>query len=651
MCGIAGLFDATARRSDDALKDIASQMAGHLRHRGPDDGGVWSDAAGGVGFGFRRLAIIDITPAGHQPMVSDDGRHVIVFNGEIFNAEEIRADLARSNGTPTGGWRGHSDTEVLLQACAHFGIAGAVERTIGMFAFAVWDRQTRKLTLARDRMGIKPLYWAQFGHQFMFGSELKALRAHPDFHAEMDQTSLGDYFRYAYVPAPRSIYRNTHKLPPGHMLIIGEDGKAAVVPYWDLRKIASEGQRFAASNKISPEEAADKLESLMLDSVRRRMISDVPLGAFLSGGIDSSTVVAMMQAQSDRPVKTFTIGFHEAGYNEATHARHVAAHLGTEHTELYLEPDDALNLVPHIPDWFDEPFADASQLPTYLVSHLTRKHVTVALSGDGGDELFAGYFRYDWGARFNRWRGVVPRPLRQAAAAGILSVPVETWDNLARFIPAVSRLPTMGHKLHKLAGLLNEKNADGIYRRLVSFWHDPSELLTNSPEPDGMLWDESLAEDIPDFASRMQYLDCVTYLVDDILTKVDRTSMAVSLEARVPLLDHRLVSYIWSLPPDLKLRGGVSKWLLRQVLYRYVPRELVERPKMGFGVPIHEWLRGPLRDWAENLLDEKRLIREGILKPGPIRRKWQQHLSGERDWQYDLWVILMFQAWREKWMP
>lgn len=650
MCGIAGLFDGSSRRSDDGLKDIASLMAGHLHHRGPDDGGVWSDAAGGVGFGFRRLAVIDITPAGHQPMVSDDGRHAIVFNGEIFNAEEIRAELARRNATPANGWRGHSDTEVLLQACAHFGVAAAVERLIGMFAFAIWDRQTRKLTLVRDRLGIKPLYWAQFGHQFMFGSELKALRAHPDFHAEMDQAALADYLRYAYVPAPRSIYRKTHKLPPGHLLTIGEDGKAAVVPYWDLRKIATEGQRHAAATTISPEAAADELETLMMDAVRRRMISDVPLGAFLSGGIDSSTVVALMQAQSDRPVKTFTIGFHEEGYNEAAHARHVAAHLGTDHTELYLKPEDALNLVPHIPDWFDEPFADASQLPTYLVSHLTRKHVTVALSGDGGDELFAGYFRYDWGARFARWQNACPRPLRRAAAAGLLAVPVDTWDNLARLLPANSQLPSFGHKLHKLAGLLNEKTPDGIYRRLVSFWHDPSELLGNVPEPDGLLWDESLAQDIPDFASRMQYLDCVTYLVDDILTKVDRTSMAVSLEARVPLLDHRLVQHIWNLPPDLKLRGGVSKWLMRQVLYRYVPRELVERPKMGFGVPIHEWLRGPLRDWAENLLEDKRLVREGIFNPGPIRQKWRQHISGERDWQYDLWVILMFQAWREKWM-
>jgi asparagine synthase (glutamine-hydrolysing) len=350
-------------------------------------------------------------------------------------------------------------------------------------------------------------------------------------------------------------------------------------------------------------------------------------------------------------VKTFTIGFHEKGYDEAVHARQVAAHLKTEHTELYLQPDDALKLVPNIPDWFDEPFADASQLPTYLVSHLTRQHVTVALSGDGGDELFAGYFRYAWGKRLARWCGLIPSPLRHLTSAGLRALPADTWDALSRVIPAKMRPPTLGHKLHKLSGLLGERSADGIYRRLVSFWYEPSELLANAPPPEGVLWDDSLAGDIPDFTSRMQYLDSMTYLVDDILTKVDRTSMAVSLEARVPLLDHRLVSYTWGLPLNLKLQDGVSKWLLRQVLYRYVPRELVERPKMGFGVPIAAWLRGPLREWAESLLDEQRLRREGILDPAPIRRRWAQHVSGERDWQYDLWVVLMFQAWRERWMP
>jgi asparagine synthase (glutamine-hydrolysing) len=651
MCGIAGFLDPAARRPDPALTDIAVRMAGTLLHRGPDDGGAWSEAAAGIAFGFQRLSIIDLTPAGHQPMLSADGGHVIVFNGEIYNAEDVRKELNQDGGAPMGGWRGRSDTEVLLQACVHFGVAAAVERLIGMFAFALWDRTARKLTLVRDRFGVKPLYWAQVNGQFLFGSELKAFRAHPDFRAEMDPAALAGYLRHAYVPSPRSIYRGAHKLRPGHILTRSADGHIAIEPYWNLRRIAADGVRHSLSNNIDPEQAAAKLETLLLDAVGRRMISDVPLGAFLSGGIDSSTVVALMQAQSDRPVRTFTIGFHESGYNEAVHARNVAAHLRTEHTELYLQPDDALKLVPHIPEWFDEPFADASQLPTYLVSHLTRRHVTVALSGDGGDELFAGYFRYSWGERFARWRNVLPPSMRHALGAGLQAVPAGAWNTLSHAIPGRYRPPLLGHKIHKMADLFLEPSNDGIYRRLTTFWTDPSELMVDAPEPDGELWDPTLKDDIPDLLSRMQYLDCVSYLTDDIMTKVDRTSMAVSLEAREPLLDHRIAEYVWQLPRDFKVRNGVGKWLLRQVLYRYVPRDLVERPKMGFGVPIDSWLRGPLREWAEGLLDENRLRREGILNPAPIRRKWSQHLSGERNWQYDLWVVLMFQAWRERWMP
>lgn len=651
MCGIAGFLNPKANRSDAALADIAAQMAGTLLHRGPDDGGAWSEAAAGVAFGFRRLSIMDLTPAGHQPMLSDDDRFVIVFNGEIYNAEDIRKELHQKGGAPAGGWRGHSDTEVLLQACAHFGIAGTVERLIGMFAFAVWDRSERKLTLVRDRFGVKPLYWAKIGTQLLFASELKAFRSHPDFHAELDPAALAGYLRHAYVPSPRSIYRHAHKLQAGHMLTLTADGEIAIECYWNLRRIAAEGSRHALRNPMDPTTATAELETLLLDAVGRRMISDVPLGAFLSGGIDSSTVVALMQAQSTRPVRTFTIGFHETGYNEAVHARNVAAHLHTEHTELYLNPDDALKLVPHIPDWFDEPFADASQLPTYLVSHLTRRHVTVSLSGDGGDELFAGYFRYTWGANFARWRTMMPPALRNALGAGLQAVPAGAWNTLSQVIPGRLRPPLLGHKIHKVADLMLEPASEGIYRRLTSFWDQPSELLDGAPEPDGELWDASLEQDIPDLTSRMQYLDCVSYLTDDILTKVDRTSMAVSLEAREPLLDHRVAEFAWRMPVDLKVRNGVSKWLLRQVLYRHVPRELVERPKMGFGVPIDSWLRGPLREWAEGLLDENRLRREGILNPAPIRRKWAEHLSGDRNWQYDLWVVLMFQAWRERWMP
>jgi asparagine synthase (glutamine-hydrolysing) len=651
MCGIAGFMDRKRRRSDADSVEIARDMAGALFHRGPDDGGAWSDASAGIAFGFRRLSIIDLTPAGHQPMLSADGRYAIVFNGEIYNAEAIRKDLNDQGGAPSGGWRGHSDTEVLLQACAHFGVPGAVERLIGMFAFALWDKNARTLTLVRDRLGIKPLYWAEYDGQFLFGSELKALRAHPAFHAEIDRSGLAGYLRHAYVPSPRTIYRGAHKLPPAHMLTVTPDGPVTISRYWDLRAIARDGVRRSASTSQSPDSAAEELDHLLRDAVRKRMIADVPLGAFLSGGFDSSTVVALMQAQSAQPVKTFTIGFHEKVYDEATHARHVARHLGTEHIELYLKPDEALDLVPSIPEWFDEPFADASQLPTYLVSHLTRKHVTVALSGDGGDELFAGYYRHDWGTRFARVRGMLPGRLRAALASGIQALPPRQWDVLSRAIPSKMRPALFGQKIHKFAGLMGEPSDDGIYRTMVGYWHSAEEVLADAPAPEGEMWDDTLSRDIPDFTSRMQYLDMVGYMTDDILAKVDRASMAVSLEARVPLLDHRVVEHVWTLPPNFKLRDGTSKWLMRQVLYRYVPRDLVDRPKMGFAAPVDVWLRGPLREWAESLINEQRLRREGLFDPAPIQRKWTEHLSGTRDWQYDLWVVLMFQAWRERWMP
>ncbi|HEU0071833.1 MAG TPA: asparagine synthase (glutamine-hydrolyzing) [Alphaproteobacteria bacterium] len=651
MCGIAGLLDHSRTLGGDSLESLAARMAGTLLHRGPDDGGAWSAANAGIGFGFRRLAIIDLTPAGHQPMLADDGKSAIVFNGEIYNAEDIRRELDAMGGAPNGGWRGHSDTEVLLQACRRFGVVGATQRLVGMFAFAFWDDAAQRLTLVRDRLGIKPLYWARAGKQFLFASELKALRAHPDFSAEIDDTALSAYLRQAYVPAPRSIYRDAAKLPPGHMLTVTAGGEPQISRYWNLRDIARDGQRAAKNKPIDNAAAIEEMDKLLREAVKLRMIADVPLGAFLSGGIDSSTVVALMQAQSDRPVKTFTIGFHEAGYNEAAHAKQVAAHLGTEHTELYISPDHALQLIPRIPDLFDEPFADPSQVPTYLVSEMTRRHVTVALSGDGGDELFAGYSRYSWAARLKRWTDSVPLPLRQLTAAAMRAVPTESWDSLSRLIPENRRPRQFGHKVQKLAGLLAERSADDVRRRLVGFWHKPEELLGREYAPYDALWDDSINADLPDFTARMQYLDTVTYLPDDILAKVDRASMAVSLEARVPLLDHRVVEHVWNLPADLKLHQGKAKWLLRQVLYKYVPASLVERPKMGFAVPINSWLRGPLRDWAESLLDETRLKREGIFDPAPIRRKWQEHLSESRDWQFDLWVVLMFQAWHERWRP
>ncbi len=644
MCGLSGVFDPSQRTSGDELRGAVEQMTDSLRHRGPDDGGIWIDPAAGVALGHRRLAILDLSAEGHQPMHSACGRFVMVFNGEIFNFRALRAELE-----PLGHrFRGHSDTEVMLAAIREWGLEPAVRRFIGMFAFALWDRERRSLHLVRDRLGIKPLYYGWAGDVFLFGSELKALRAHPRFRGEIDRNAVALLMRYNYVPTPHSIYRGVFKLSPGTILTLHRDApKPTPVPFWSAREVVERG--LAEPFSGSDEEAIQRLDALLRDAVKLRMESDVPLGAFLSGGIDSSTVVALMQAQSARPVKTFTIGFHEQAYNEATYAKAVARHLGTEHCDLYVEPSQALNLIPSIPDWYDEPFADQSQLPTFLVSQMTRQHVTVALSGDGGDELFAGYDRYFWAVLLWRVLSWIPLKLRNRMASLITSLPPSSIDRIAAWFPTRS-LPAMtGDRSHKLATALVLDSEGAVYRRLQSHWEDPQFLVPGAREPRGILWDETLAEAIPGFLERMQFLDLVTYLPDDILTKVDRASMAVSLEARVPLLDHRVVELAWRLPISMKVRSGTRKWILRQVLYRYVPKRLIERPKMGFGVPIDIWLRGPLRDWAEGLLDEKRLGREGYFNPLPIRQKWGEHLSGKRNWQYPLWDVLMFQAWLERW--
>jgi asparagine synthase (glutamine-hydrolysing) len=644
MCGIAGLVDWRAATSNDALRSISEAMIETVRHRGPDAGAVWVEAAGGVALGQRRLAIIDLSPGGAQPMHSADGRHVITFNGEIYNYRDIRRELEAAGRS----LRSDSDTEVLLEACALWGVEAAIERTIGMFAFALWDRKTRTLVLARDRLGIKPLYYAATPERVLFASQLKAFRAAPRWTPTIDDDAIVGYLRHAYVAQPQTIYREARKLPPGHVLTLREGLAAEPKCFWDLRGIAVAGQR---RNDPAPdaEEAIERLDALLRDSVKLRMIADVPLGAFLSGGIDSSTVVALMQAQSTRPVKTFSIGFHESGYDEAQCAKKVAAHLGTDHTEFYVEPRHALEVIPNLPEWFDEPFADSSQIPTYLVSELTRKHVTVALSGDGGDELFAGYNRYLWAERLSRAVGLVPRPLRGASASALRALAPETWSRLFQFVPSSWRPALPGDKLHKIATLLDNPAPDAIYRRLVSQWERPGEVAAAGQEPHGPLWDDTIAQDFSAFIPRMQFLDMVTYLPDDILTKVDRATMAVGLEGRVPLLDHRVVAYSWSLPLGFKIRRGNSKWLLRRVLDRYVPRPLIDRPKMGFGVPIDAWLRGPLRDWAEQLLAPARLKSDGFVRVEPVRRAWREHLEGTRNWQYPLWTVLMLQAWRARW--
>lgn len=701
MCGIAGVVDRALTQDGARTQSLLRAMCDAIRHRGPDDSGVWKDDSAGIALGHRRLSILDLSPEGHQPMISASGRYVIAFNGEIYNFRELRAEIEKSHHSlllsegnksgphfsplPSGGaevpkgegikaggggnrWRGHSDTEVMLAAFECWGVESALQRFAGMFAFALWDRRERVLYLARDRLGEKPLYYGWLGKTLVFASELKALRVHPLWRGDINRDALALYMRHNYIPAPYSIYRDVYKLPPGCTLSVrykepGERRNFSPHPsheaassllrpvrYWSARTIAEAG--VDAAFNFDDKEAVAQLDRLLRFSIREKMVADVPLGAFLSGGIDSSTIVALMQAQSNRPVKTFTIGFHEAGYNEAVHAKAVAKHLGTDHTELYVTPEEARAVIPRLPDLYDEPFADSSQIPTFLVAQLARRHVTVALSGDGGDELFGGYNRYFWGRNLWRRFGWMPRGMRKLSASAMTAIPPAAWDRLLSgmgpLLPALLKQARVGDKLHKLAGILAVRDPEEMYLSLVSHWHNPDEIVRRAQEPYTVLNDPKERTRLTDFTERMMYLDTVSYLPDDILVKVDRAAMGVSLETRVPLLDHRVVEFAWRVPLSMKIRDGQGKWLLRKVLNRYVPRELVERPKMGFGVPIDSWLRGPLREWAEALLDERRLRQEGFFEPAPIRRLWQEHLSGTSNWQYHLWDVLMFQAWLEK---
>lgn len=648
MCGFAGYLGGSSWHGTDTAGALLRRMNGAIETRGPDDAGYWHDG-GGVALGHRRLAILDLTPAGHQPMVSACGRYVIAYNGEIYNHLELRAELEEVGQSP--GWRGHSDTETLLAACSAWGIRGAVERAVGMFALALWDRAEQVLTLGRDRLGEKPLYYGWQGRGaeacFLFGSDLAALKAHPAFAAGIDRGALCLLMRHNYIPAPHSIYEGVLKVPPGYLLTVSRNRpEPRVQAYWSLPEVAAAG--VAAPFAGTDAQAIDELEAVLQRAVGRQMVADVPLGAFLSGGIDSSVVVALMQAQSSRPVRTFTIGFEETDYDEAGHARAVAAHLGTDHTELYVTAREALDVIPRLPALYSEPFSDSSQIPTFLVSQLARRHVTVSLSGDGGDELFCGYPRYElagniWG-QLKRW----PPGVRAAAATALRTLPAAGWNAVAApirgILPASRRGALIGDKLHKGAALLRARRIDDLYLGLVSHW-DPSGVVRGAQEPLTPLRGAPPALAGLDERQRLMALDALTYLPDDILVKVDRAAMGVSLETRVPLLDHRVVAFAWRLPQHLKRRHGVGKWALRQVLHRHVPEALVERPKMGFGIPLASWLRGPLRDWAEALLDEARLKRDGFFHPGPIRQKWAEHLSGTRNWQSHLWDVLMFQAW------
>jgi len=695
MCGFSGFITTDASLLGRA-ESVATRMASAIQHRGPDDAGAWADSLAGIALSFRRLSILDLSSAGHQPMHSASGRFVMTFNGEIYNHTGLRGLLSAAQlGKPAQPWRGHSDSETLLACVEAWGLEETLQKTVGMFAIALWDTQTRTLHLVRDRFGEKPLYYgwtitaSTAASAFVFGSELKALRAFPGFANPVSREALALYMRFTYVPAPYSIYQNIFKLEPGCMLSIdtssallqaGKLLESAHVPrvptvpspplrppavlgslrmyrWWSLASVVEAG----AQNQINSEdEALETLEHRLKDAVCVQSLADVPLGAFLSGGVDSSCIVAMMQAQASSPIKTFTVGFEEAGFDESPHALAVAEHLGTEHNALFVSAKQAQAVISDLPVMYDEPFADSSQIPTHLVCKAARQQVTVALSGDAGDELFGGYNRYFWGPRIWSRLAWLPYPARQALSAAIRSLPTAGWDALSRpmnaLLPKSKNLARVGDRAHKLASRLSGvHNLNDLYNSLVSEWQDPAQVVkcnsweigVNLQVPPSMLSDPLPAVGAEQQQLRMMYRDTMTYLPDDILCKVDRAAMATSLETRVPFLDHRVAELAWRLPLNMKIRNGQGKWALRQVLYKYVPQELIDRPKAGFAIPVGQWLRGPLRDWAEALLDEKRLEVEGYFYPKPIRHKWSQHLTGRYDHTPSLWAVLMFQSWLE----
>ena len=705
MCGFSGFLTTDPSILSRAVAE-ASRMALAIKHRGPDDAGAWADATAGIALGFRRLSILDLSSAGNQPMHSVSSRFVMTFNGEIYNHTELRDSLSASQlGMPAQSWRGHSDSETLLACFEVWGIEKTLQKTVGMFAIAVWDTQTRTLHLARDRFGEKPLYfgWTNSASNgapaFVFGSELKVLRAFPGFANPVSREALALYLRFSYVPAPYSIYRNIFKLEPGCMLSINTDfrtntsaafplasdlldsvyvpsvptestaplrppvvqGGLRIHRWWSLASVVEAGTQNQIGTEI---EALETLEQRLKDSVRLQSLADVPLGAFLSGGVDSSCIVALMQAQAPRPVKTFTVGFEEAGFDESPHARAVAVHLGTEHNELFVSAKQAQAMIADLPTIYDEPFADSSQIPTHLVCKAARQQVTVALSGDGGDELFGGYNRYFWGPRIWSRLSWLPYPARQALASAIQAIPTSGWDALCwpvnALLPDSKKISRSGFKAHKLASrLCGVRDLDDLYKSLVSEWQDPAQVIKGENgesggdkrsllrEPLSMLSDKWPTVGVEQEQLRMMYRDSMTYLSDDILCKLDRAAMATSLETRAPFLDHRVAELAWQLPLNMKIRDGQGKWAMRQVLYKYVPKELIDRPKVGFAIPVGQWLRGPLKDWAEALLDEKRLEVEGYFYPKPIRDKWLQHLTGRYDHTQSLWAVLMFQSWLE----
>ncbi len=638
MCGINGIL------SDNPATDhVVESMTSALRHRGPDDRGIWISPDRSIALGQQRLAVIDLSSAGAQPMHSSCNRYCIIYNGEIYNFAELRDDLKKSGIR----FRSFSDTEVILESCVRYGVEKTLGLLVGMFAFALWDKEGRRLYLARDRLGIKPLYWGHFSGLFLFASELKSLRQHPGWEPVIDRRALVTFMRYGYIPAPATIYRGIYQLEPGSLLQIKAGESPRISRYWQVEDAVRRG--IPKRGLCTESESMRSIEAAIEESVRCRMVADVPLGMFLSGGIDSSTVAALMQKNSNQPVKTFSVGFHEREFDEATHAAGIAKHLGTDHTQFYVSADESLEVIPLLADIYDEPFADSSQIPTYLLSKLTREHVTVALSGDGGDEVFAGYNRYYFAAslfeKINRLPPSVQRQLRRF----IHTLSPAQWNRLVRLLPHRLSLPQAGDKLYKLAQILPVDRSQ-LYRQLTSHWQNPAELVINAVEQDDTVDKQLFPDNIGTLAEQMQFLDTINYLPNDILTKVDRASMAVSLEVRVPLLDHRVVEQAWALPLSMKLKNRQGKRVLREILKKYVPEELTSRPKSGFAVPLGDWLRGPLRDWTEDLLDEARIKQQGILRHEVVQKKWQEHLSGRRNWQHHLWTGLMFQALYTRWM-
>ena len=649
MCGINGFFS----KSSSTFNNVIVKMNSAISHRGPDTNGTWFDENSGIVLGHQRLSIIDLSAAGNQPMLSNSQRFVLTYNGEIYNHLEIRKELERSNANIK--WSGNSDTEVLLEAIDFWGVENTLQKIDGMFAFGLWDQKTRSLILARDRIGEKPLYfgWQGKGDNkvFIFSSELKSLKVHPEFNREINRDAIALQLRHISIPAPYSIYKNIYKLLPGHYLQLSEnDLKNNLLPqskiYWSLAEKAIYGY----DNQLSLSEASiqNDLEKQLHSTVKKQMISDVPLGVFLSGGTDSTIIAALMQSQSDQPIKTFTIGFDENNYDEAKYAKKISKHLGTNHTELYISSKTAMEVVPKIPTIYDEPFSDSSQIPTFLVSELAKQQVKVALSGDGGDELFCGYNRHVMSKKFSNIFRLVPISFRKTLSSGLHSISPQSWNKISTLLPGLKNHTNFGDKIHKFGYALKAKTLYDLYYILRSHWQNPTEVVIDSKEPGTFLTQFRPNLHKLNIQQQMMVLDTLTYLPDDILVKVDRASMASSLETRAPFLDHKLIEYVWKIPHALKFKNGQGKWILKKILNKYVPSNLTERPKMGFGVPLDIWLRGPLRDWAENLLNEKRLKHDGYFTEKLIRDKWKEHLSGKQNWQDLLWNVLMFQAWIDK---